>query len=223
MKKKRVLLVDDHPLMRAGLTKLINSLPDFEVCGEVAEARMTLDAVHECKPDLVLLDISMQGESGLEVLKEIKAQHPKVHVLILSMHDETVFAPRALRAGAAGYVSKNDASDQIVTALRRVAQGGVYLSEVMSGTLLRNVVAGRSMTLKSPVEALSDRELEVFTLLGKGLSTREIAAKMGLSVKTVESHRANIKEKLNIHSAPELMKQAVMWVTDEGMSGPKKP
>ncbi|MFN7137863.1 MAG: response regulator [Limisphaerales bacterium] len=219
MSRKRVLLVDDHPLLRSGVAALIENDPEFLVCGQVAQAREITETIRSSQADIVILDISLQGENGLEILKKIRTELPKTAVLILSMHDETIYAPQALRAGALGYLSKQDAPEKILEALRKVAAGGIYVSPRMAGTLLRHTVTGRLRGVASPLEVLSDREMEVFTLIGKGLPTREIARQMSLSTKTVESHRANIKEKLQLKSSIELLRNAVQWVSSHAGSG----
>ena len=182
----RVFIVDDHPLLRQGITRLINQEKDLHVCGEADEPGKAMDGIDSIQPDIVILDLSLKGSSGIELLKNIKARMPKLTVLILSMHDESVYAQRALRAGAAGYIMKQEATDQVLVALRRVQQGDVYLSEGLGSKLLNRMVGGKSSLNGSPVEELSDRELEVFGLIGQGHGTRTIAEKLHLSVKTVD-------------------------------------
>ena len=213
----RILLIDDHPLLRTGIGQLIAQQKDMTVCGEVDDSLKALDAIQETSPDIVILDITLKKMSGIEVLKHIKVRFPKVKVLILSMHDETLYAPRALRAGASGYIMKQEAADNVVAALRKIMTGEVYISERMATQMLSRMVGGRATPISSPVDLLSDRELEVFTLLGKGDGTRDIAEKLNLSVKTIESHRAHIKEKLNLKNATELVRHAVQWVASETM------
>jgi DNA-binding NarL/FixJ family response regulator len=211
----RILIVDDHPLLRQGITQLINEEKDMHVCGEADDPHKAMDAIETMDPDVVILDISLKGASGIELLKNLKARFPRLLVLILSMHDESVYAQRALRAGAAGYIMKQEATDKVLTALRRVLNGEVYLSDDLGSRMLNRLVGGRSNMSASPIEELSDRELEVFGLIGQGHGTRPIAEKLHLSVKTVESHRAHIKEKLNLKNATELVHHAIQWVQSE--------
>jgi DNA-binding NarL/FixJ family response regulator len=213
----RILLIDDHPLLRTGIGQLIAQQKDMVVCGEVDDSLKALDAIEATNPDIVILDITLKKMSGIEVLKHIKVRYPKVKVLILSMHDETLYAPRALRAGACGYIMKQEAAENVITALRKINSGEVYISERMATQMLSRMVGGRATPISSPVDLLSDRELEVFALLGKGDGTRDIAEKLNLSVKTIESHRAHIKEKLNLKNATELVRHAVQWVASETM------
>jgi DNA-binding NarL/FixJ family response regulator len=215
--RTKILLVDDHPLLRTGIASLINQEKDLAVCGEVDDSVQALDAIGKTNPEIIILDISLKKMSGIEVLKHIKMRYPKVKVLILSMHDEAVYGPRALRAGASGYIMKQEAPDNVIVALRKILAGEVYISESMATRMLARMVGGRPSPMSSPLELLSDRELEVFTLLGKGDGTRDIAQKLNLSVKTIESHRAHIKEKLNLKNATELVHHAVQWVASETM------
>ncbi|MBA4148826.1 MAG: response regulator transcription factor [Verrucomicrobia bacterium] len=211
----KILLIDDHPLLRNGIAQLIAQQKDLVVCGEVDDSLKALDAIELNNPEVVILDITLKKMSGIEVLKHIKVRFPKVKVLILSMHDETLYAPRALRAGASGYIMKQEAAENVITAIRKILSGEVYISERMATQMLSRMVGGRATPISSPVDLLSDRELEVFTLLGKGDGTRDIAEKLNLSVKTIESHRAHIKEKLNLKNATELVRHAVQWVASE--------
>lgn len=218
--RRRVLIVDDHPIFRDGITQLINREADLVVCGGAAAAPQALSAVEELRPDLVILDISIQGTNGIELMKCIRAQHPALPVLMVSMHDENLYAERALRAGARGYIMKAAPSDKVIEAIRRVLEGGMYLSEALNGQLLNTFFAGRGEKAgASAVDQLSDRELEVFRSLGEGKGTREIAEAFNLSVKTVETHRAHIKEKLKIRTATELIRAAVEWVNSESGLG----
>ena len=212
--KRRVLIVDDHPIFRDGITQLINTQPDLLVCGSVGSANLALSAVAELKPDMIILDISIQGTNGIELMKSVRAQHPTLPALMLSSHDEGLYAERALRAGARGYVMKSAAPEKVVEALRRILSGGLYLSEAIGSRLLDTFLNGRTTNgaSSSGVAQLSDRELEIFRALGEGRGTREIARTLFLSVKTVETHRAHIKEKLKIQSATELVRAAVEWV-----------
>lgn len=214
--KHRILIVDDHPIFRDGISQLINQESDLEVCGGVPSASHALTAVEELSPDLLLVDISIHGTNGIELVKVVRAKHPGMPVLVVSMHDESVYAERALRAGARGYVMKAAPTEKVLQAIRRVLGGGLYLSEAVGGRLLSSLLTGRGeKNGASPVGQLSDRELEVFTALGEGKGTREIAVALKLSIKTVETHRAHIKEKLSIRTANELIRAAVEWVSRE--------
>ena len=192
--KTRVLVIDDHPILRKGVAQLINVQPDFTVCGETDDTRKVISTIQSSKPDVVILDVSLKGASGIEALKDIKAQFPDLKVLMLSMHDESIYGSRALRAGASGYIMKQEAPEIMLEALRKVIKGDVYLSQRLSTRMLNTFVGHDKGALASPMDALSDRELEVFALLGQGHGTRAIAEKLNLSVKTVESHRAHIKK-----------------------------
>jgi DNA-binding NarL/FixJ family response regulator len=211
----RVLIVDDHPLLRKGVSQLIDQEKDLIVVGEAEDAHKAITAIENSKPDVALIDISLSGTSGIELIKNIKARFPKLKMLVLSMHDESVYAQRALRAGASGYIMKQEGTEKVLLALRKVLQGEVYLSERLGSRMLHTLVSGRASLASSPVEELSDRELEVFSLIGQGHGTRPIAEKLHLSVKTIESHRAHIKEKLNLQNASELVHHAIQWVQSE--------
>lgn len=214
--KRQVLIVDDHPIFRSGIIQLINHESDLNVCGEICSAAEALSAVEELRPDIVLLDLSIQGTNGIELMKSIRALHPHLPALMVSMHDESIYAERALRAGARGYVMKAAPSEKVIEAIRRVLSGGIYLSEAIGGRLLDTFLNGRSTDAgSSTVAQLSDREIEVFRAVGEGRGTREIARTLFLSVKTVETHRAHIKEKLQLKTAPELVRAAVEWVNGE--------
>ncbi len=212
----KILIVDDHPLMRKGLALALNAEIDLTVCGQVANAEEALGALEELDPDLAIVDISLPGMSGLELIKHMQALRPEIRTLVVSRHDEALYAERAIRAGARGYVMKLEAGERIVKAVRRVLAGGIYVSEEINERLLLGLAAGRQELAQSPLEVLSDRELEVFELTGRGLGTREIAERLHLSVKTVESYRARIKDKLSLKTAAELMQHAVQWVEGEG-------
>lgn len=209
--QRRVLLVDDHPIVREGLTEMINHEGDLAVCGTAEEMNQALDQIEKLRPDLVMLDISLKGSNGIEVLKNIKVRYPKMLVLVLSMHDETLYALRALRAGASGYIMKQELGERVLAAIRQVLNGEISLSENMEKKMMKQLVGGRAARTGSPLEDLSDRELEVFRLIGKGYSTRQIAEELHLSIKTIESHRAHIKEKLNLKNAMELVQHAIQW------------
>lgn len=208
-KKKTVFVVDDHPLLRQGLALLINREQDLMVCGEAEEAQTAMTAITAKKPDIVIADISLNGPDGLDLLKNIRLLYPDLPVLILSMHDESIYAERALRARANGYIMKQEATEKVLIAVRRILGGDIYLSDRMANKLLHQYVSGGSSELNSRLSALSDRELEVFRLIGEGCSTRQIALKLHLSIKTVETYQAHIKEKLSLHSGRELVQHAI--------------
>ena len=210
--KATVLIVDDHPIVRQGLAQLLNSEPDFIVCGEAESARKAMAAIADLKPDVAIIDITLQGTNGIELIKNIVAQWPELPILVLSMHDESLYAERALRAGSKGYVMKQEATEKLTGALRRILNGQIYVSEKLADKMMRKAIDGKAMQDSSPVSVLSDRELEVLQLIGQGHGTRQIAEDLNLSVKTIESHRAHIKEKLNLKTAPEMVRFAVQWV-----------
>jgi DNA-binding NarL/FixJ family response regulator len=207
-----VLIVDDHPIVRQGLKLLINQEADLTVCGEAEDAQSALPAIRALKPSIVIIDISLGRDSGIELIKTIRLQHPDIPVLVLSMHDESLYAERAFRAGARGYIMKQEAPEKVITAIRRVLQCDIYLSEAMGGKMLNKLMYSSRDVLSSPVELLSDREMQVFKLLGSGLSTRQVADQLHVSIKTAEAYRANIKEKLNLKSSAELVQHAIHWV-----------
>ena len=208
--KNKILLVDDHPLVREWLANLINEETDFEVCGQAANAREALDLIGKLSPRMAVVDISLEGGSGLELIKDIKAQHPKVNTIVLSMHDETLYAERAMRAGASGYVMKREATGKVLDALRAVLAGGLFFSNAVNAQLAQKLVQGAG-DQPAVVESLSDRELEVFQLLGRGLNSRQISEQMNVSFKTVQAYCARIKEKLNLANINELIFHAVRW------------
>jgi DNA-binding NarL/FixJ family response regulator len=213
-KKCRVLLVDDHPIIRQGLALLIDREPDLSVCGEAEGAHTAFHAIATLRPDLVVLDISLTGRDGLDVLKEIRTKTANLPVLILSMHDESIYAERAMRAGANGYIMKQEATEKVLIAIRRILQGDVYLSDRLTNTMLQQLVRGAMPTKSSPLVSLTDRELEVFRLIGEGQGTRQIADGLHLSVKTIESYQAHIKEKLALRNARELVQHAIEWTVN---------
>lgn len=213
---KRVIIVDDHPIVREGLVERINRHPDLKVCAEAENAREALAAVASHAPDLVVVDLNLPGQGGLELIKDLRALYPQLPVLVLSMHDESLFAERALRAGARGYISKQVGGQKLLEALRHVLDGHVYLSESVSDSILGSITSNSPTTPPSPLALLSDRELDVFKLIGLAKQTRQIARELHMSVKTVEAHRASIKRKLNLKSGPELTRQAVLWVEKSG-------
>jgi len=208
--KNKILLVDDHPLVREWLANLINEETDFEVCGQAANAREAIDLIGKLSPRMAVVDISLEGSSGLELIKDIKAQHPKVNTIVLSMHDEMLYAERAMRAGASGYVMKREATGKVLDALRAVLAGGLFFSNAVNAQLAQKLVQGVG-DQPAVVESLSDRELEVFQLLGRGFNTRQISEQMNVSFKTVQAYCARIKEKLNHANINELIFHAVRW------------
>jgi len=216
--KKAILIVDDHPVLRRGLASLIESEPDLAVCGEVATCGAALRAIRETLPDLVIVDLALEASDGLELVKEMKARHPDIPALVLSMHDESVYAERSLRAGALGYVTKQQLDDTVLVAIRRLLAGETYMSGQLEARLAAKFVAGRTVATDSPLDALSDRELQVFRLIGQGRSTRQVADTVHLSIKTIESHREHIKQKLRLDSAAELAHRATQWV-ETGRTG----
>lgn len=212
--KHRILIVDDHPLLRHGLQQVLNAEEDLVVCAEAGDAGSALESLRHSKPDLALVDISLAGMNGIELIKYMKAESEQVPILVLSMHDESLYAMRALRAGASGYVMKVAAISQMVEAIRKVLKGEIYVSQVFGAQLIYKTVRG--IGGDSPIEGLSDRELEVLQLIGRGRGSREIAGQLHLSVKTIESHRLHIKEKLGLETASELVRFAVEWVNEQG-------
>ena len=212
----KVLVVDDHPLMRKGLVMALQAEPDLVVCGQASNAEDGLGLIERENPDLVIVDISLPGMSGLELIKHMHAIRPSIRALVVSRHDEALYAERAIRAGARGYVMKLEAGEVMIKAVRRVLNGGIYISDEINERLLLGLASGHEAIAQSPLEILSDRELEVFELTGRGFGTREIAERLHLSVKTVESYRARIKNKLSLSSAAQLMQHAVQWVEGEG-------
>lgn len=213
--RRKILIVDDHPMMRDGLAALITAQPDLAVCAQAASAPEALAAVETHWPDLVLMDISLPGKSGLEAIKDIQAIASGQAVLVISMHDEALYAERVLRAGARGYVMKQEGGKRIMEAIRAVLEGRVFVSEKMSARIMDAFTGRRAGPTASPVETLTDREFEVFQLIGQGRSTKEIAGQLHLSVKTVEVHRVNIKAKLKLATSPELIHYAVRWLESQ--------
>jgi len=209
-KKVRVMVVDDHPIIRQGLTLLIDGERDLMVCGEAEEAQSAMQKIPLCHPDILILDISLNGPDGLELLKSVRIRYPHLPVLILSMHDESIYAERALRAGANGYIMKQEATEKVLVALRRILNREIYVSERIANRMLQHYIGG-SAGSASPMADLTDRELEVFRLIGEGHGTRQIAEELHLSIKTVESYQAHLKEKLSLHSARQLVQHAIQW------------
>jgi DNA-binding NarL/FixJ family response regulator len=208
--KTRILLVDDHPLVREWLANLINEEPDFEVCGQTGTAREALGLIETLSPRIVVVDISLDGSSGLELIKDVKATHPKVDMIVLSMHDEMLYAERVMRAGAAGYIMKREATRKVLDAIRTVIQGGLYFSNAVNAMLAQKLVQGAGDQSVS-IGSLSDRELEVFQLLGRGYNTRQISGQMNVGFKTVHAYCGRIKEKLNLANINELVFHAIRW------------
>lgn len=216
--KTRIFIVDDHPLLRRGLAELINQEADMTFCGEAEDSPSAMKLITQIKPDLVIVDISLKGYNGIELIKNIKAFDPKIQILVLSMHDESVYAMRVLRAGAKAYVMKQEVVDKVMEAVRRIRAGKVFVSERVASRMLDQVVVGGDPAPDSPVDLLSDRELEIVNMIGSGQPTREIAAKLHISIKTVESHRARIKEKLSLQNAIQLVQFCVRWVEEGAKS-----
>lgn len=213
--RKRVLIVDDHPVFRRGVAALVNEQDDLIVCGEAESAMAALEALRQLKPDVVLMDVNMPGANGIELIKMALAEHPKLIILILSMHSESLYALRALRAGAKGYVQKAEALTSVITALRKVLNDGIYVSPRFTERLIFKAVRSQDAGMGTPVDKLSDRELEVLQLMGKGFGTRDSATALNLSVKTIETHRAHIKEKLGFKDPGEMNRFAIDWVGQE--------
>ena len=215
LQKTRVFVVDDHPIVRQGLAQLINREPDLVVCGEAEDARTALQALDASSPDILIVDVALNGPDGIDLLKTIRSRNAKLPVLMLSMHDESLYAERALRAGANGYVMKQEATDRVLVAIRQIMAGEVYVSDRMAQKMVQQFVRGSGAPRGSVIDQLTDRELEVFRLIGKGHTTRQIAEELHLSVKTVESYYAHIKEKLYLKNARELVAHAVQWAGGE--------
>jgi len=212
--KHKIFLVDDHPLVREWLTNLINEQLDLTVCGEAESGPQALQAIEQVKPDVAIVDIALRDSSGIELIKDLKQTCPNVSVLVLSMHEESHYAERALRAGARGYIMKRETTKKVVAAIRQVLSGQLYVSETIAAAMAAQFVSGKTLDAASPAQQLSDRELEVFEMLGQGRGTRQIAESLRVSVKTVQAYCARIKEKLNLASATELLREAVRWHED---------
>jgi DNA-binding NarL/FixJ family response regulator len=216
--KTNIYIVDDHCMIRRGLTALIGAEPDMQVCGQAEDVGKATTEIIKLRPDIVIADISLKGNSGLELVKNIKAFDSNIQVLVLSMHDESIYALRALKAGARAYLMKGDLAEKIIEAIRRIGKGHLYVSDNVAGQMLSQLTIGSSFETDSPVSSLSDRELEVVTLIGSGFPTRQIAAKLHISIKTVETHRAHIKRKLRIENATQLVQFCVRWVEESNAS-----
>lgn len=216
-KLNRILIVDDHPAVREALALKIGRQPDLEVCGEAADMTEALRLVADTQPDLAVVDISLKTGSGIDLIKRIKDRNASVQMLVWSMHSESLYAERALRAGALGYINKDQATDKIIEAIWRVLEGKVYLSDEMAEKMLHRAVGGaRKESTRSPLDALADRELEVFRLIGQGVKTAEIAERLHLSVKTIETYRDRIRQKLDLSHGTELAHYATQWVLENG-------
>lgn len=207
--RSRVLLLDDHPIVRHGLTMLINREPDMEVCADIGDGRQLLESVRTHRPNIVLLDISLEDMDGLDLLRDLKISHPKLPAMVLSMHDETLYAERALRAGARGYLMKQQAIEQIAKAIRKILAGEIHISDQMAKRMLRRVADGNKAGFATVADVLSDRERQILEWIGRGFSTREIAEQLHRSIKTIEAHRERIKAKLGLKTAAELVRYAL--------------
>ena len=212
-RKRRVLIVDDHPIVRQGLRRVMENEDDLVVCGEAESARDARTAIKELHPDVVIADISLKQGDGIELVRDVRAHYPTLPILVLSMHDETIYAERMLSAGANGYIMKQAASDQFLASVRRVLDGGIYVSEAVGNNMIQKFAAGGAYISANPIDRLSNRELQILHMIGKGMSTRETAQSLNLSIKTVESHRQRIKRKLNLTTGTQLVQYAVNWFT----------
>ncbi len=210
-KPVRILLVDDHPLVRERLAEIIQREKDLTVCGEAEDRHEALAVATNQKPDLVIIDLTLKNSDGLELIKDIRSRWPKVLMLVVSMHDESLYAERVIRAGARGYITKQEATRKILLAIRRVLGGGIYLNEAVAGHIIGRLTARSDTAATTPAEELADRELQVFDLIGRGLDTAEIAARLHIAVKTVETYRARIKEKLQLRNSSGLRQCAISW------------
>ncbi len=213
----RILIVEDHPIVRDGINELACRESDLSVCAQTADPQEALQLIEDLRPDMAIVDISLGNTSGLELTKRIRARGHMLPILILSMHDEAIYAERALRAGASGYIMKKEASELLRAAIRQVLSGGIYLSQAMTARLVRSLVRGQKGPPAYPIDGLTDRELEIFCLIGKGLGTRQIAEALHVSIKTVESHRAHIKDKLMLQDANELLLSAIRWAQEQSI------
>jgi DNA-binding NarL/FixJ family response regulator len=211
--KKRILIVDDHPMMRLGLSQVFKHEPGLEVCGEAGSPAEALQLISTCRPDLVLTDITLKGGNGLELIRDLVAIQAGLPILVVSMHDETVYAERALRAGARGYIMKEETGEHLVGAVRQVLAGGIYLSERESARVVEGFASPKARAAGAPFQRLSDREFQIFELIGQGKTSHDIGALLRLSSKTVDTHRANIRQKLGLESGAALFRHAVQWVS----------
>jgi DNA-binding NarL/FixJ family response regulator len=213
--KVKIFLVDDHPVVRQGIKLLVHQESDLEVCGDADSTQEALRSIEKLQPDVAVIDLSLKDSNGLELIKDLRIRCPKLLILVLSMHDESFYAERVMRAGARGYITKDEGAEKVIEGIRRLLKGEAYLSDKMASKMIYKLVDGRSAQTRSSVDCLTDRELEIFELIGSGLGTREIAEKLHLSVKTIESHREHIKDKLKLDGATELLKHAIQWVQCE--------
>jgi DNA-binding NarL/FixJ family response regulator len=213
--KTQVLIVDDHPVIRDGLVTIINHERDMNVCGQAEDAYIALKAVAELKPDIVVTDISLKSSDGIELTKNIKARCPRLPVIVFSVHDESLYAERALLAGAKAYLMKDEVSENIIKAIRTVLNGEIYVSDAISKKFLHKIAGDKAGTAKTPIESLSDREFEIFRLIGEGLKASQMAEQLHLSIKTIETHRSRIKEKLNLPNASELLQYSIKWAKSQ--------
>jgi DNA-binding NarL/FixJ family response regulator len=220
---RRVLIVDDHPIVRQGLCRIMENEDDLVVCGEAETARDARTAIKELMPDVMIADISLKLSDGIELVRDVRAHYPHLPILVLSMHDESIYAERMLSAGANGYIMKQAASEQFLIALRRVLDGGIYVSEYVGNNMIQKFAAGGSYISANPIDRLSNRELQILHMIGKGMSTRETAESLNLSIKTVESHRQRIKRKLNLHTGTQLVQYAVNWFTGREAGNEQAP
>jgi DNA-binding NarL/FixJ family response regulator len=214
-KKKKVLLVEDHPVVRQGLAEVINGTRDLAVCGEASTVKEALRVIPELKPELAIVDLTLGEDSGLEFIKDLQVRHPELPVLVLSMHEESFYAERVLRAGAKGYIMKREPVSELRAAATRVLAGEIYLSPRMSQRLLHTLAKGGKAAASSPEERLSDRELDVFRLIGRGRGASDVAKQLHLSVKTIETYQVRLKEKLGLATAEELFQYALSWVRSQ--------
>jgi DNA-binding NarL/FixJ family response regulator len=209
--RKAIFVVDDHPMTRYGVVQLINDEPDLMVCGEAEDRHEAIAAIPPKKPDLVIIDLTLKNSDGMELIKDIRSRWPKLRMLVVSMHDESLYAERVIRAGALGYITKQEATRNILVAIRRVLEGTIYLNEKIASHIISRLTAHAGAVAATPAELLSDRELQVFDLTGQGLNTGEIAVRLNIAVKTIETYRARIREKLKLRNASELLQSAISW------------
>jgi len=214
--KRRILLVDDHPLLRKGVGQLINEQPDLMVCGEAENRAAAILEMERSQPDLAVIDLSLKDDLGLELIKDCQVRFPKVLILVLSMFDERFYAERVLRAGAKGYIMKEEASEKVLIAIRKILEGGIFVSGLVADQILKHVSATPNSPCQDQWSSLSDREIQVFTLIGKGYGSQQIAKRLHISVKTIETHRANIKQKLGISSTGDLLQSAIAYAQQAG-------
>jgi DNA-binding NarL/FixJ family response regulator len=222
-KRRRILLVDDHPMMRAGLVQLIDKQPDLAVCGEAGDAAGALAALEKNVPDLLITDITLPGRSGIELIKDVRALHGEMPILVLTLHDESLYAERAFRAGARGYLMKDSGAAKLLEAIRQLLSGQVYVSQQLASRMLDIFAGNRARGATSPIQKLTDREFEVFRLIGQGKTAKQIGQDLHLSSKTVDVHRGNIKKKLVIYDVSSLVSYAARWLESNGTVAPEEP